>query len=923
MSYNENDLQQSSLLKKTKDSVNEIIKYNDQFKNGAEYPGQQIDEIQIRQFLIPVYDKIYEIKDNLNKFNEYTQNPNNDIPNEKINYLNSLHTNIVYNKSNIEDTINYMKEKIENVHYEQISREFEELTFMLENLKDEMNNLVDEFNSKYDNILREKKRQQIAQDLLNGSYNQAPNNNLKNDILNKGNDLHVHKAIDDIDNINYYNYKNDIAEWDLDKENLMLKYLEDKRNAINNLPKLVAPSEKVYFKYNLKDPNKDANNVNSKINLDDNKNNIQNSNNIDNDINTNSNPITENKNINFDTNKNNKEIKPSQNLNKKQNNINSNNQKINGSKKTIPKKNNKSYQNYMIDNEDQPSEKPKVSPSEAMKNFQSIMSGKTSQFVYDQPKKTNQKRGFSTGPTKADYLRNIQPRSNGSLVTLQDFHRKKPQVVRNPNKNYIPKPNNFKVGRYPNENEEEKLNKFVNQNPVRPQKKKSSLKQKEFFPNPENLEEQIQKIVEMNIKKILSSQKLDRSIRSNRSEKGGNNDELLKILIEKFDDLETAIRETNNNRGYQHEEDINNVLANEIYNKISSQLNSNINIKINDQPQYQPQYIPVQPQQPPVIEKKEEPKNIPLFENNNKISFDELDKQFPAPHKINLSEYEISNTSEYIDDSLINKNKDININEKNIEINRINIKENNYYENNVNNNEIDNSLSKGEVVSESNEDSEIVDNKKNYYNTYNKNGFIKNKTGNDLQMLKYFNENLPGQIINKNDNLNNYNEYEKSEGEITNSYINNKEEVNLDNNDALKKYSLYSSDEYNAFKNNFMEEMNKNKTGSSFFGSNYNNFNNTYTQMRPQESNQKLNNTFGCLRLVRTSNKDVDDIIRKQQIIQSKMDKLNNNTISEMPDQEKMQSIVDNKGRNNNNNINMQTNDDGYPEGEVRSDDSY
>lgn len=48
---------------------------------------------------------------------------------------------------------------------------------------------------------------------------------------------------------------------------------------------------------------------------------------------------------------------------------------------------------------------------------------------------------------------------------------------------------------------------------------------------------------------------------------------------------------------------------------------------------------------------------------------------------------------------------------------------------------------------------------------------------------------------------------------------------------------------------------------------------------------------FGYLKLLKTSNKDVDvgNIIRKQQIIKSEIDKLNNNNaLFEIPDQEKM-----------------------------------
>ena len=67
---NMNNFKNETLLQKTKNSVSDLIKFNDDFQNSAQYPGEKIDEIKIKQLLLPVYDKIYEIRDDLNKFNE-------------------------------------------------------------------------------------------------------------------------------------------------------------------------------------------------------------------------------------------------------------------------------------------------------------------------------------------------------------------------------------------------------------------------------------------------------------------------------------------------------------------------------------------------------------------------------------------------------------------------------------------------------------------------------------------------------------------------------------------------------------------------------------------------------------------------------------------------------------------------------------
>ena len=341
---NNNNFQQETLLQKTKNSVSGLIKYNDEFKNSSQYPGERIDEIKIRQQLLPVYQKIFEIKEDLNKFSELS-NKNNakNVSNRQFNEMQSLHTNIVFNKNLIDDTINYMKEKIENVQYEQIHKEFEEITSMLETLNIEMENMVNDFNNKYEKIIKEKKRQKIAEDLLNGNYNKNPEAN-KYDLLNKNDNLQIHKNIDDDYDIDYNRYKDDINQLNVEKENLMLKYLEEKQRAINGLPKLVPPNEKVSFKYEIQPPNYDNdNNINNNninnINNDNNKNNINNINDDDNIINNNNNLNNDNNNINNSINDNN-------NLNNNNNIINTQNRQPKENGKINHKKSNSNINNY-------------------------------------------------------------------------------------------------------------------------------------------------------------------------------------------------------------------------------------------------------------------------------------------------------------------------------------------------------------------------------------------------------------------------------------------------------------------------------------------------------------------------------------------------------------------------------------------------
>ena len=174
MSNFEKSFKKENILEKTKNSVNNLINYNSKFKNNIQYPGEPLDDLKIKQLLLPVYDKIYEIKEDLLIFSELnSQNNQKNISTKQFNEIQHLHTNMLYNKNLIDDTLNYMKEKIENVNYEQINREFEEISFAFQNLKKELEDMVEEFNMKYEKILKEKKRQKIAKELMNGTYNKV------------------------------------------------------------------------------------------------------------------------------------------------------------------------------------------------------------------------------------------------------------------------------------------------------------------------------------------------------------------------------------------------------------------------------------------------------------------------------------------------------------------------------------------------------------------------------------------------------------------------------------------------------------------------------------------------------------------------------------------------------------------------------
>ena len=939
---NINNFQKETLFNKTKNSVNDLINYNDEFQKSAQFAGEQIDEKKINQLLLPVYSKIYEIREDLQKFNELKQKSNKEnISNREFNEMQSLHTNIVFNKNIIDDTINYMKEKIENIHYEQIHKEFEEITSILETLNIEMENMINEFNNKYEKIIKEKKRKKIAEDLLNGNYNKNPKIN-KYDLLNKKEDLVIHKNIDDEEDVDYHKYKNELDELNLNKENLMLKYLEDKQKAINGLPKLVPPNEKVSFKYQIKPPSYNIENSKNDIDKDININNNEKSN--GNEINDNKIVLNDNINSinNVNNNLNDKMNEQSKENGREINNSSKNYNAFNSQKqnpKNLKKKKSVNFMEDDGDNNDIYKKKSNLDLTETLNDFQKKMNIMSNQIITGQPKKNFKPKIIKTGISKAEHLRNIRPRSNKSKVTLKDFNKikkREPYIFDN---KYNKKKNNFKSGIYPKENDGIKLNDFIKQHPQKP------IPKREINPNldPNSLEKEIQRIVELNLKKAFSLHKSE-------SQKGNNtSDELIKILIQKFDDIENAIRETRNNNGVQFQQDINEMLANEIFLKIMSQMDRNININVNQSKKEEEKNQPMHEEIKSSKKEDEEeyPKNINVLENYNQVDLEELEEKIPNPRDIlrNL-DVGISNSNSFINESQISKNKnEIKKDNTNIEITNINIKDNRlFYENNnnnINNNHFrnDNSISNGEIRSE-NEESEEFENENNKkpYKTDN-NFFNRNKTGKDLLLLKNYNENLPEnyKLNNILNNINNIDNLENGDKNIFPKYnvnnfiknihnIENRPEINMDNSEELKKYGLYGSEEYNNFKNNFQEKMNNNKTQSNFGNISFPN--NTYTQFRPIQNNNNFNNTFENLKLLKFNKYDNDEINKNLNVLREK-NNLNSKPFEENDNGDNNIQFIKNLSNYNikSDLINQNNNNIEYSEGEIpgdsRADDSY
>ena len=756
------------ILKQTQSSINELYQYKSNFENTKKSNEDKIDEVEVHKILSPVYDKVDEIKKEIKKINENisdTKDKNNNNP--KIDdEIFKAHQYLERNKNNIGDTLLYMKENISNINNEKIGNDIDELTSILNNLNNEMENMTNNFNEKFELVIKEKRREKIAEDLLSGKYKDSvnvskyfPNENMyvPSNALNK---------------IDYNEYKNDLNDIIYEKDNLMLRYEREREEAVKDFTQLMKPKEKTNFNYDILDASYKDSLHKSKIS------------------------------------KKNKKINQTQSKRTKQ--------KFDGSKIT-----NQNYQNDNIDNNDKLNEptstKSKLTPSEKMLKYREQMNDLSSRITAEKSRQTKDKKVIHIGPTKQDIIRTMQPRSLNSKRTLQDFQRKKlePIYEREEEKK---EPNPFRAGKYPTEEEKKlKVNYYE-------QKKRKIYPDYKDITNikinipdnikDDNINDEIRRNIELYIRRAIRENKQKRKedkVKIDIEEKNNIiNPDLMKLLIQKFDELQNTILGSgfgnyNNNNINFGGININDYIADQVINRMGLDLDVNIDkeqsISRHDIPdiiESQEKKIKISERRKREIEREKEEgkkievddgKRIPLFESNDKISIEELDKIIQMPHKINLSDYNVSSSSSYLSESL----------------NQRNLKEMiEYHERNIfsKEEESDNSISRGQAISEDNEYSDSLHKGNDGLN-------IRNRTGLDLLMVKNFNERLPEQIIGNND-LSNSDDNDDNDEESESFNQDNKNIVDIDNKSRLKQYNLYESEEFNKFKNNFMNQLNKN-----------------------------------------------------------------------------------------------------------------
>ena len=299
-----------------------------------------------------------------------------------------------------------------------------------------------------------------------------------------------------------------------------------------------------------------------------------------------------------------------------------------------------------------------MTPAEKMTKYQQHMLDLSSKIIAENSRQTKQRKIIHIGKSKQDSKRTKQPRSLNSKRTLQDFQRKKIKPIY--------------------EYDEE------NKTPI-------ELLKKGKFTNITNIEinipegmsedefnKECEKNIEIYIRNALRETRPneDKSTIEFKTIKKDiyTADDFLKLLIEKFDGLNNELKNRKNNMNNinQSERNINDIIADKIINEFNE---IDVNIDRSDGfnksdtfhniIEKKEKKNKISERRKREIEKEKEEgkkiiiddgKRIPLFESTDKISIEELDKIIQMPHKINLSDYNVSNSSSYLSESLNQKN---------------------------------------------------------------------------------------------------------------------------------------------------------------------------------------------------------------------------------------------------------------------------
>ncbi len=843
--YTQNKLMERNvdILQETNRSLQDFIIYNMR-KDELEKRRNKLNNPMLKEVLNPLYENINELKEQVKDLS----NKQNDIRNSQYdnkfydltyqtNEMNNLKNSSLNKKKGFQvpKPINKI-EQPQNKENQRLIKEISNLKNTMSNLSQEMNKLGTTFNEKLNKVVEDTENKKLKNiigkpkiDNLRGGKKKDPHS-IKNKILEE---------------IDYNDLKNDLDEINFEKEKIINEFNSNKPE----MQKLEKPKQKINFSYNLDYPTSPSTNLNitkSSISEFDTSKNIFNQNlantkqipkqNIIENQTLEKPKITSEKKVPLRT-KITYQVPKEEKIDysklsvldrmkeykKRMNEMKGQVQTFDNSKKYI------TNQPQIIN----PFEDPSMRSQKSVITLQTFQKEPTKP-IYE----------YNPIPEKPKYEKNIIPKEMGEIkpinrneITMVQVAPGEPEQRKNiedellkicidkmitkdgnnePYKNEVEKIDVFSDEDYSNLTKEQIEDYIRNAIRIGLLNNIPDVSKKKVVPKKIEVIEKVEEEKKIPIRNNEIVHVMEKEIITNN--KVNQNNELIEKLIlsleQKFDGIESALNNLNNrpipNNNYYPQPNYNDINIDEITRKIKerTQMKTRINIKDRNSQnipsqRYNKNINLSQTQSSLEISGHKEPSKIikeqkinepnQIFDENNKIKIEELDEIIRMPHKINLDEYDVSQTSSYVSD--VNNNT----------YNMIKFSEEHIIQNEINESEDDDSISKGQDVSE-----DEYDEKGNYKGNKKYN---KNRTGLDLLMLKNFNENLPKQIYNiqhyKNLGYNKeeipqiYNQIRDNKIEKNEDEISNEEQSEINTNIKPNNYN-FSNDK---FENNVSSQI--------------------------------------------------------------------------------------------------------------------
>ena len=881
--YSQNKLIERNvdILQETQRSLHDFLIYNMR-KDAQNKPSFNINNLN--EYLKPLYNNINDLKEQVKNLNN-NNNIQKNIQNSNSNLNENLKEDYSYkplnnkiNKNNINQIKPPLKSNKNNNKEKQVVKAISDLKSTMGNLSEEMNKLGNKFQEKLNKVMEDTEHNKLKNiiGVKNNNLNMSFGDNKKDGFI-KGKFL---------DNIDYNELKNELNDINFEKESIVNDYEKN----IPQMQKLQKPKEKIKFSYNLDYPtsvssNKSQlNNTKSSVfSLDENQNVFNN--NLENE--SKNIPLRSKKNIDQPFNSMNMSTAPFNN-NISNSNYISNQQPISNQKIKKTNQVNEDYSKLSVmDRMREYKNKMANTKIPIVNSHESKISNQPKNLNPFEENYINQDMGSNASKITLQNYNKPPPSQIENQINEMNKHPKfnigNFDNIQPVNRNEI-----TMVGVQPNENIERKnvedtllklcADKLVQKIPTN--QTLFTLEQPIPQPSINNLSpEELEKLKKDRIenyilnaiknkelkydfpnKKILEQKEKDDNEKTNKNEickiyekeyisntKQIENDKyekLIESLNNKFGGIENALnnlgKNLNNQQPPQNQRPMfnNNIPnINDITSKVMHRLRNDMGIDINlNRPSNQ---TVQETKEKTVINRRTVPFNQKIIkkkydgnqilDESNKIKIEDLDELIRMPHKINLKEYEISQTSSYVSESQmidINNQNNININihkNKNINLNE--------------ESENDDSLSRGQIVNESM--SAKDENIKN-----------KNRTGLDLLLLKNYNENLPNQINLMNNYKYKYeNNFDDDSDKFNNNNYQNKN-INLnvfnvdDNNFNYNDKNIKINIQNNNMEDNKINEESEDKKINININKNttQNNKNNNNIKINPNINNNVINN---------------------------------------------------------------------------------